>query len=734
MKIAFCFLTYKNILHPAIWAPYFENNNVYIHPKQRNYINNEHNCYVIPTIIDTVWGERSIVDATILLLEQAFIDNDNKWFILCSEDSCPLKSYTDFYNFFEKQSLSIFNVMDSNKNKTSQWWALSRTDVGLLLENKQSFSKIFDDISKKYRKQAVDELFFLNALKQIKSDYTFTNGCVHYVKWFSEWVSKHPTAFNRLLEEDINNINNQSCWFIRKTFPTFQSELIDKKPNCIIMCIGSESSDNYDQFLDFFSERSNIFLLVMDPTKLVEQQLLKQKCEQAFYVVWNMADKAIPILYNKFTQKYDNVYILKEKFNYSNINYPTEVTNSIYFLKSYAEIYSPTTVANPTPSMKGPAPPAMKGPATVTQVSRPQTKITSLHEYNKNYKIAFLFLVIEDINYPEIWADYFERNRQYINVYCHAKYPEKTRTEWLRRNMIRNIRNTSWGHIVDAYFSLFDAAMRDRDNTRFVVISESCLPIYSLNSFLNMLDVDDYRTSYVHFMKPSSYDISARINNQKGYERFGEFTKHYARFCLSRYHIEKLLNCNPADINFFKNMHVGDEFFLTLIQARDGQDFIKHATITYDNWEDVNKEANSLKNRIDKIKRDYEHLSKHEYENAKREVERLTTHMNNLRKNPKTYYEVSQYDIDRAFNSGAFFWRKFAPRIRDIYRYYNRNGELINHHRESQRRHEPYKNVSNSRHYGGKRRKTIKRLRKHKCKTKKYRKTISKKQRHRLRE
>jgi hypothetical protein len=685
MKFAFCFLTYRNIIHTSQWAPYFETNNVYIHPKQRDYISDDYRSFVIPTIINTSWGDRSIVDATILLLEQAILDNNNQWFILCSEDSCPLKPYSEFLSFFEMQTKSIFNVMDDTKNKTSQWWALCRADVELLLQNKPKFSQIFDNISKRFRKQAVDELFFLNALKQFNSNYTFTNGCVHYVKWFSEWVSKHPTTFNRLLDEDIQNINANSCWFIRKTFPTFQNQLIDKKSTCIIMCIGSESVGNYTTFLNYIAGKANVFLLVMDPTKLIEETQLKESCEQAFYVVWNMADKAMDVLYNKFSLIYDNVFVLKEKFNYTTITYPADATFD--FLKTTGEVYTPS-IALPQPPI---APPTI-APPTIAPHKAVDSQTISLRDYNRNYKVAFLFLVIEDINYPQIWGDYFERNKQFVNIYCHAKYPEKTRTEWLRRNMIQNIRPTGWGYIVDAYFSLFHAALRDKNNMRFVVISESCLPIYSLDTFLDMLDKDDYRTSYVHFMRVSPYDISARIKTQRGYERFGDFTKHYARFCLSRYHIEKLVNSQPSDIDFFKNMHVGDEFFLTLLHAHPGYDYIKQYTITYDNWEDVNAEVRFIKDKIDRIKRDYDHMLRDEYERAKHEVDRLTGIMNDIRKNPKTYRDITPYDIERAFYSGAFFWRKFAPGIRDIYRFY-KSGSLIKH----ERRRGGYKNKKKTR-------------------------------------
>jgi hypothetical protein len=342
MKFAFCFLTYKNIIHTSQWEPYFKANNIYIHPKDPTSIKTEYRSFIIPTIINTSWGDRSIVEATILLLEQAIIDSENEWFILCSEDSCPLKPYQDFLSYFEKQTMSILNVMDGTKNKTSQWWALSRNDVELLLKNKSKFNKIFEHISKNYKnKAAVDELFFLTALKQFKRDYTFKNGCIHYVKWFSEWTSKHPTTFNRLLQEDTESINNNSCWFIRKTFPTFQNKLIEKKSVCIIMCIGSESRGNYSDFLDYFTGKANIFLLVMDPTKLVSQTQLKDTCEQAFYVVWNMVDKAMEVLYNKFDLMYADVFILKENFNYTGIVYPSEQTQTLEFLKTNENIYIP---------------------------------------------------------------------------------------------------------------------------------------------------------------------------------------------------------------------------------------------------------------------------------------------------------------------------------------------------------------------------------------------------------
>jgi hypothetical protein len=351
------------------WDPYFASNNLYIHPKEPAQISDAFRPFIIPSLIETSWGDRSIVEATILLLEQAILERSNEWFILCSQDSFPCRSYADFVSFFETQTLSIFNVMEPEKNKTSQWWALCRADVELLLGNKRKCNEVFEFISKRYRKTdgAVDELFFLNAFKKIKEDYVFKNGCIHYNKWSSGVISKHPTVFNRLLEEDVRHIRENSCLFIRKTFPTFKNKLVEKKSNCIIMCIGSSSKDNYSSFLNYFADKANIFVFVIDEKKIENQDELKEKCEQLYYGVWRQADTAMEILYNKFLMLYENVIVLKEEFDYVKyMNFVNSVEQTILaeFLKTNRDIYKAriTTIAtNPElprhSSLPSPPPP-----------------------------------------------------------------------------------------------------------------------------------------------------------------------------------------------------------------------------------------------------------------------------------------------------------------------------------------------------------------------------------------
>lgn len=113
----------------------------------------------------------------------------NKWFVLCSEDVFPLKTYEEFEDYLGKQTKSLFSRMqtDSPKTtdnfKTQQWWALTRNDVELLM-NELNISAytgatgiaftshirrqpLFMDIQTTIpKKAAMDELFFFSCIQK----------------------------------------------------------------------------------------------------------------------------------------------------------------------------------------------------------------------------------------------------------------------------------------------------------------------------------------------------------------------------------------------------------------------------------------------------------------------------------------------------------------------------------------------------------------------------------------
>lgn len=309
--ISLLFLTYSNISHIDKFDNLFEHCNVYIHPKYPDQLNSNLKKYVIPNLVETKWGDKSIITATIELLKEAFKNNQNRWFILCSEDIYPLVDYNELNTYLNQQQYSIFDVMDAKVNKTSQFWALTRDDVSKILSNKDKWDAVFKSVP---NKKAFDELFFLNVLKRVDKSYKFTNSKFCYVKWFRNIIAKHPTKFNCLLEFDVNEISSNHSCFIRKTYPTFKNIVCPKKNVTILVTVGSESVTNVSQFMEDFKDIANIFILSLLDN--VDNNELTTNCCQTYYSVWNDAENAKNIIKAQFS---GDVIITSEKFNLNNL-------------------------------------------------------------------------------------------------------------------------------------------------------------------------------------------------------------------------------------------------------------------------------------------------------------------------------------------------------------------------------------------------------------------------------
>ncbi len=120
------------------------------------------------------------------------------------------------------------------------------------------------------------------------------------------------------------------------------------------------------------------------------------------------------------------------------------------------------------------------------------------------YKIAFLFLLIDNPNFPSIWDEYFKNNEDKYTIYIHPKYPEKH--TWKPQCIIKNLKETAWGKIVEAAVSLFKEAYKDKNNYKFITISERGVPIKLFENFYN--DSIHDNCSWIKMMKISNYDYT----------------------------------------------------------------------------------------------------------------------------------------------------------------------------------------------------------------------------------
>lgn len=266
------------------------------------------------------------------------------------------------------------------------------------------------------------------------------------------------------------------------------------------------------------------------------------------------------------------------------------------------------------------------------------------------YKIAFLFLTINNPNFTKVWDYYFKDHQDKINIYIHPKYPENI--TWHSENIIKNLKPTAWGYIVDAYKQLFKTAIKNKENIKFITISESCLPIKPFNILYDFA-MKNKKESFIKLNIMKKYDYEFRLPpNIKQIIGEKNLIKHYARMCLSRFHIKELLR-NESKLDLFIKMHVGDEFFLSSITPLT---HFKNIAITFDDWDYINKEVNNLNKKIKQLYQEQERDNKI---NNNEKIIKLQNIKKDIAKNPKNIIIVSSDDIYNIEHCDSYFYRKF---------------------------------------------------------------------------
>jgi len=272
-------------------------------------------------------------------------------------------------------------------------------------------------------------------------------------------------------------------------------------------------------------------------------------------------------------------------------------------------------------------------------------------------KIAFLFLILDNPNFPKIWNSYFRGHSNEYSIYIHPKYPDKI--VWKKKSLISNLKETAWGFITRAYLELLKEAYKDPDNYKFVTISESCIPITSFDKFYKDC-ISDPR-SFIKSMDLKRYDYEGRLNLEKTKPKPKHFIKNYARFCLNREHVKELLS-KERELQFFHKMQVGDEYFLSVLYPlKNYRDF----AVTYDDWNYTYKIKKNINNKIRLL---FEKQEKEKIDTSK-ESQKLQEEYNEIAKSPKTITIVTKEDLENIKNCKSYFYRKFSKKS-DIEKYW----------------------------------------------------------------
>eukprot|EP00897_Mesotaenium_endlicherianum_P010250 jgi/Mesen1/9253/ME000006S09254 len=216
-----------------------------------------------------------------------------------------------------------------------------------------------------------------------------------------------------------------------------------------------------------------------------------------------------------------------------------------------------------------------------------------------NRRIAFLFLTKGPLHLAPLWEQFFKGYTGLFSIYIHHspdyKYGEEELPEVFRGRQIPS-KVVSWGgaNLVDAERRLLAQALMGASNERFVLLSESCIPLFSFEHVYNYI-----MPSNVSFVE--SYDEASIVGRgryrrglmplvplahwRKGSQWF-ELQRDLARFVVAdRRYIRKFKrHCFPVGKS---NDCFADEHYLATMLHLEHGARLANRTVTYVDWKRV---------------------------------------------------------------------------------------------------------------------------------------------------
>jgi hypothetical protein len=215
-------------------------------------------------------------------------------------------------------------------------------------------------------------------------------------------------------------------------------------------------------------------------------------------------------------------------------------------------------------------------------------------------KIAFLFLTRGEVNNVKLWEGFFENiDTSKYKIVIHAKNPTSLASPlWTGKNstIIKPI-PTAWGTIslVKATIYLLQTALMDHSVTKFILLSEFCIPTTNFKTMYDCIISEKHR-SRINWTVGKNID---RYNIIKSYLNIPShnWAKQSQWMCLDRKHVSILLNpmysnvinqqlkdfmyCPAPDEHFFINI-------LLYVVRIPSTEIINHP-ITFVDWSSNSK-------------------------------------------------------------------------------------------------------------------------------------------------
>ncbi len=238
-------------------------------------------------------------------------------------------------------------------------------------------------------------------------------------------------------------------------------------------------------------------------------------------------------------------------------------------------------------------------------------------------KIAFLFMVRDNLSQTEIWQKFFaDAPQSDAIILTHAKYPERSTDPIVKASVIKHYVKTEWGHpslsLVMIYLAL-EALKRGAE--RLIYLSETCVPLQPYNhihDFLSQSPLSWFQTKY---MKPYQLDYRYNSLTKPQYIKRSQLKKSSQWCILNRQDAKVIVSTFPKYFPNYIHFKVPDEHYIitTLFHHYKGKYRFNDGMTTLTDWIRRTKST----------------------------------------KHPHTFYKLNKEDVRVLINTNSLFGRKF---------------------------------------------------------------------------
>jgi hypothetical protein len=249
MKIAFMFLIGDSIEYESVWSEFFKHApknkySIYIHPKRpkTKLTDPLFKKSIIPSV-HTAWGD--LVPAEIQLFEYAYKSKSNQMFVLISNTTIPLKTFSQVYRAlsvrtksnigfnklkdsdcqWDASNLEDWGVKACNCMKGSQWVTLIRDHVGFILD----YADLVEEWGMRNEDVVGDEIFIPTLMNEYGKRGESLGGCDTWIDWGVRASDDSPATYKKIELKLITSLISSDYLFARKFPGTAEVVVANKK-------------------------------------------------------------------------------------------------------------------------------------------------------------------------------------------------------------------------------------------------------------------------------------------------------------------------------------------------------------------------------------------------------------------------------------------------------------------------------------------------------------------------